>query len=314
MKSELFTELFRPKSLDQVIVPERVLDELQHGLQTNILFTGEPGTGKTTLSRILTQDQDTLLINGSEETGIDIIREKIVRFCGTYSAWGTNAIKVVYIEECDGLSLDAWKALRAVIEKHAKDVRFVMNGNYIEKIPEAILSRFNVIHINAVNKEEEDFIIDKYKERVGNLLTTLKISYTQEVLDKFILTNYPDLRRIYNIIQSLHIRNVTELNESDILGDFDYEDVYKLICIGNDPLENYKQIIGLYSNKADNVILAIGKSFVSYFAKVFPNKVNLIPLIVIIIGEHQKDLTNQPDKVVVLLSLIFKLQQFIQQN
>lgn len=314
MKSELFTELFRPSELDQVIVPQRVLNELQHGLQTNILFTGEPGTGKTTLSRILTKNHDTLLINGSEETGIDVIREKIVRFCGTYSAWGNDSIKVVYIEECDGLSLEAWKALRAVIEKHAKDVRFVMNGNYIEKIPEAILSRFNVIHINAVNNEEEDFILDKYKERVGNLLKTLKISFTEEVLDKFITTNYPDLRRIYNIIQSLHIRKVTSLTEKDILGDFDFEDVYKLICEGNDPLENYKQIIGTYSNKADNVVLAIGKSFVTYFSKVMPNKVNLIPLIVIIIAEHQKDLNNQPDKVVVLLSLIFKLQQLIQQN
>ena len=98
------------------------------------------------------------------------------------------------------------------------------------------------------------------------------------------------------------------------MGDFDFEDVYKLICEGNDPLENYKQIIGTYSNKADNVVLAIGKSFVTYFSKVMPNKVNLIPLIVIIIAEHQKDLNNQPDKVVVLLSLIFKLQQLIQQN
>lgn len=309
--NRLLTEKLRPNTLNACILPKRVRDELEKGLATNILFTGSPGSGKTTLSRILVKPYEYLHINGSEETGIDVIREKITNFCGTYSLISDEKIKAVHIEECDGLSLEAWKALRAVIEKFADSVRFVMNGNYIEKIPEAIISRFNVIDVNAINNEEGEYLFNEYCKRVTLILKQYKMKFDNAAVVQFVKTYYPDLRSIYNKIESLVNRGITELSSDALAATFDFNDVFELIIGDTNPIETYKHITANYSTRVDDVVLAIGDNLANYLKDRKPEALVKLPLLIIEIHDHQRTINQAIDKVVVLLSLIYRLQMIL---
>ena len=109
----------------------RVRAELSKGLVTNIiLYSSTPGTGKTSIARILTDGYDVLKLNGSSENGIDTIRNQVVSFATTMSLEdGAEKIKVIYLDEGDGLSAQAWDALRETIEHYANSVRFIMTCN-----------------------------------------------------------------------------------------------------------------------------------------------------------------------------------------
>ena len=199
---KLFTELFRPQTLDQAIILPRIKEELCKGLTTNLLIFGSAGSGKTTLTRILSKGYTVLEINASLENGIDTIRDKVVGFASQSSLWdGEEKLKVIVLEECDGLSFEAWKALRATIERYHNTVRFIANCNYIEKIPEPIQSRFTLIAIDPVNKEEEDYLFNGYLERIKYILDHFKIVYTDDEVYSFVKSNFPDMRSLINKIQ-----------------------------------------------------------------------------------------------------------------
>ncbi len=113
---KLFTEIFRPQSIDQAVLVPRIYNEVSQGLKQNILLYGGQGSGKTTLTRILSKGYDTLTINASAERGIDVIREKITNFASAISLMdGAEKVKVIVLEECDGLTSYSFDALRAVI-------------------------------------------------------------------------------------------------------------------------------------------------------------------------------------------------------
>lgn len=315
--NKLFTEIFRPKTVEQMILVPRIRNEVSKGLVCNYLFYSTmPGTGKTSITRILSSNYDTLYINGSAERGIDIIRDKIINFSSTISLeHGSEKLKVIVLEECDGLTEEAWKALRAVIEKYADSVRFILNCNYIQKIPEPIQSRFNCIHMCPINKDEEDYLFNEYVKRVLLILNhkSIGINSNEETVKEFVKIDFPDFRSILNKIQSLYIQGKKELTLDSIASSYDFSSLFDLIIGKPDAWENYKTIVSEYSNRVDEALIEIGKKFPEYLRMKDSSKIGKLPLILITIAEHQHQANFVPDKMITMLSLIYKIQIILAQ-
>ena len=307
LKTLLFTEQLRPKNLEGVILTPRVRNELSKGLQDHIMLVGPAGTGKTTCSRILAQNHDTLTINGSLERGIETIRDKVVMFAGSSSLLdGAEQLKVIVLEECDNLTNDAWMSLRATIEKYHKTVRFIANCNYVDKVPEPIQSRFNVIQMAPITKDEENYLISEYKTRASLILNKCGIAYTDETLTSFIMNDFPDMRSIIKKIQQFYVRGDKELNNVTATGE--YLELFNMLVSNADPWNNYKTIVSTWGSNPDNAMLVIGKEFPNFIREKCPNKINKLPMVLIDIADYQHQFVNSIDKLVTLLALCYKIQ------
>jgi DNA polymerase III delta prime subunit len=311
--NQLFTERFRPKDLENLIVPPRIKNELSRGLIQNLLLYGSPGTGKTSTMFILSKDHPTLLINARAEANIELVRTKVSNFCATMSLeGGKEKLKCVLIDEFDGASPAFFDAVKVPIEKFANTTRFIACTNFIQKIPEAVQDRFNCISYDAINTDEENYLIDEYKKRVTLILNATKITYTDEILNKFIYNDFPSLRAMMTKLQSFYLRGVKELNAKNFNINFDFVDLFELCLKKSDkPYENYKFIISQFSSKIDDGMIALGGDFIEYLKTNAPNKMDKIPLILIAVAEHQAQRTMVIDPLVTLLSLVFKIQMIL---
>jgi len=312
--NQLFTEKFRPKTLDMLIAPQRVKSELSRGLVQNLLlYSNSPGTGKTTSLFILSDPYTSIYINASTEGRIDLIRERISRFCSTISLeGGVEKLKCVILDEFDGASADFFLGIRAVMEKYANVCRFIASCNYIQKIPEPVQSRFNCISYDPINADEETYIFNEYVKRIGKILNAAGVTkYTPELLDKFIKNDFPDMRAILNKVQSFYLQGIHELNEKNFNINFDFEDLYKLCLYGNEPYENYKLITSEYASKVSDTLMALAYDFVEYIKINNPNKIDLIPMVIMAVCEYQAQRLQVIDESITLLACVYKLQQIL---
>ncbi len=307
---DLFTEKFRPKELASLIAPPRIKNELSRGLVQNLLLYGSAGTGKTSTLFILSKPYTTLYINASQERGIDVLREKIGKFCATISLeGGKEKLKCIILDEVDGATPEFFNAFKASMERYANIARFIASCNYIQKVPDAIQSRFNCISFDPINTEEETFLVNEYKKRVALILNAVKITYTDEILDKFVRNDFPDMRSLLNKLQSFYLQGIKELNAKNFNINFDFEDLYKLCFQKPDKAyENYKFIVSEYASRIDDALNALGQDLIEYIKSNVPNKVDKIPMIIIAVAEHQAQRTFVIDPLITLLSCVYKIQ------
>ena len=314
MINTLLTEKLRPKELKHMILPKRIKDAFANGLQQNVLLTGTPGSGKTSLAKILSNDSPRLFINVSDESSVDTVRDKITGFCSTISIMDdTNAMKVVVLDEFDGASDQFYKALRGTMEKFAKNTRFVATCNWINKVPDPMKSRFEVFIFDPVNKEEEQELKDEWEKRIVLILNKLEISIDERATKSFVKNFYPDMRSALNCMQRWQIQGTTEITEEKVSeSSWDYEELYEMLFQKLDPIKSYQVIAGQYSNSVGEVMESLGREFIEWVREKKPEKIQIIPAVLILVAQHQAQRTQVIDPVVSLLSLFYSIQKLTQ--
>ena len=315
LKTILWEEKYRPQNLKELIIPQRIRTIFENGVVQSMLLYGTAGIGKTSAAKAICKQfqHNTLYLNMSETTGVDTIRETIMEFAMNQSILHyDNPIKVVILDEMDGMSQQAYAALRATMEKCSVNTRFIGTCNYIEKIPDPIQSRFLMIDFNFTSEE-----INEVKK--GQLLRVVEIcrkeglNITKEAVAKLVLTYYPDFRSIVKKLQRFSLEGKTNVGVDDIKDSAsEYAELYDMIITQDNPVENYKFVMKKYSNCVDEAIAALGYPFVEYILKSKPNIMDKIPVITILNAKYQQNLKNCIDAVVVLLANIFELQTEIQ--
>jgi len=205
MEHLLWTEKYRPQTVEDCILPERLKVPFQEYVNQkqipNLLLAGGAGVGKTTIAKAMCNEigADYMIINGSDESGIDVFRGKIKNFASSMSFSGGR--KVIIIDEADYLNPNSTQpALRNAIEEFASNCSFIFTCNFKNRIIDPLHSRCAVIEFGLKNGEKQK-MAGAFFKRIQTILETEKVEYDDKVIAELVKKHFPDFRRVINELQ-----------------------------------------------------------------------------------------------------------------
>jgi replication factor C small subunit len=238
-ENSLFVEKYRSQTLEDYVGNEQLKQIIGKYIETNdiqnLLLYGTPGTGKTTLAKIIVKNIncDYLYINASDERGIDTIRDKVQGFASSASF---KPIKIIILDEADFLTIQAQASLRNIIETYSRTTRFILTCNYLERIIDPLQSRCQVLKITPPSKKET-------AQHVANVLDTEGVSYEISNLALVVNKYYPDIRKILNTCQTNIIEDNLKIDESILVSGYKDKLLKELKSPSKSTFKNIRQII-----------------------------------------------------------------------
>lgn len=283
MEHLLWTEKYRPKAIKDCILPDRLKKPFQEYVNQsnipNLLLSGGAGVGKTTVAKAMCDEIgcDSLVINGSDESGIDTFRVKIKNYASSMSLAGGR--KVIIIDEADYLNPNSTQpALRNAIEEFAGNCSFIFTCNYKNRIIDPLHSRCAVVDFTLRNGEKAK-MASQFMKRITNILGDEKIEYDDKVIVELIKKHFPDFRRVINELQRYSNFGKIDVGILAQIGDVPIEKVVGLIHE-----KNFKEIRKwIATNDVDSNTL-FRKLYDTLYEKL---KSHSIPKAVLILADYQ---------------------------
>lgn len=247
-----WVEKYRPQHLDEVISHQHIINALRNLIKNNKLphtiFYGPSGTGKTTTilacAREIYGDAANAMIlelNGSDDRGINIVREQIKDFSSTNNYLSKNSLKLVILDEVDSMTYDAQFALRQVIENNVSNTRFCFICNYITKIIPGIQSRCVAFNFSPISDA-------MHLRHIHNIIKMENMNVTQECVIEIIKISEGDMRKSINVLQALYLANLQQ--------NIDVNELYQIIGYPNPSIKN-DIVQTIYNNNISEAYLKI---------------------------------------------------------
>ena len=306
MSDFIWVEKYRPQQIDECILPDHIKktfqDFVDQGEIPNMLLSGPPGIGKTTVAKALCKQLgvDYYVINGSDEGRfLDTVRNNAKNFASTVSLTSDKKHKVIIIDEADNTTSDVQLLLRASIEEFSGNCRFIFTCNYKNKIIEPLHSRCSVVEFSIKGKEKVK-IAGLFFKRLQQILDLEKISYDAKVLAEIINKHFPDWRRVLNECQRY---SVSGKIDSGILATFSDVSVNDLIRNLKD--KNFPEVRKWVVDNLDNdSSVLLRRLYDSLYETLVPNS---IPAAVLIIAKYQYQIAFVADQEINLLAALTEI-------
>lgn len=284
-KDFLWVEKYRPKKVEEAILPEDFLNTfgnmVRSGEIQNMIFSGPAGLGKTTIAKALCNELnlDYILINGSEEGNIDTLRGKIKQFASTVSF--SSGYKVVILDEADYLNPQSTQpALRGFIEQFSDNCRFILTCNFKNRIIEPIHSRCGSYEFGNFTKQEKAQLASKFFHRCSDILTAEGVEFTGKGLASIIMKYMPDWRRVINNLQKNSTSGKLDVGKSLVGDNTQFDELFEYL-----KEKDFKKMRQWVSNNMDlDTSVIIRGIYDRMYEKLSPK---CIPQIVITLADYQ---------------------------
>ena len=306
MSEFIWVEKYRPKTIEECILPQRTKktfqDFVNKGEIPNMLLSGPPGIGKTTVAKALCHQlgADFYVINGSDEGRfLDTVRNNAKNFASTVSLTSESKHKVIIIDEADNTTSDVQLLLRASIEEFSSNCRFIFTCNYKNKIIEPLHSRCSVVDF-SVSKKDKPTIAAQFFQRLNTILEEEKIDADKKVVAELINKHFPDWRRVLNECQRY---SVSGKIDSGILAAF--SDVVVDDLVKNLKQKNFSEVRKWVVTNLDNdPTVLLRRIYDSLYDTMVPTS---IPAAILVIAKYQYQMAFVADQEINLLAALTEI-------
>ena len=305
-KDFLWVEKYRPKVIDDCILPQTIKDVftgfVSQGELPNLLLTGSAGVGKTTIAKALCDQigASYIMINGSDEGRfLDTVRNRIRTFASTVSLTSGASHKVVIIDEADNTTNDVQLSLRAAVEEFHNNCRFIFTCNFINKIIEPLHSRCTVVDFRVKNGQSV-VLQGQFFERLRTILKKEDVTFEDKVLAKLIRRYYPDWRRLINECQRYAANGSIDSAILVDVADVNFDDL--LVSLKQKDFKTVKIWVVQHMDNDPSMIMR--KIYDSLYDVLKPNS---IPEAVLVIAKYMRDISNVPDQEINMLACLTEI-------
>ena len=284
MENFLWVEEYRPKDVSSCILPKNLKDTFTEFVESetipNLILSGGPGVGKTTIAKAMIEQIGAtyMMINGSEESGIDVLRTKIKNFASTVSLEGGR--KYLILDEADYLNPQSTQpALRGFMEEFHKNCGFILTCNYKNRLIEPLHSRCSIVEFK-IPKSEKPNLASEFFKRVISILDIEQVKYDKRVIAEVINNHFPDWRRTLNELQRYAISGSIDAGMLVNIGDVNIKEL--MVGMKNKEFTNVRKwVVNNLDNNPVDLLRVVYDNLYEYVDG------STIPHCVVVLGEYQ---------------------------